>query len=386
MISIYKIVARRQNKMDSQTESITTGARSAPRRRLSTRQFVAIAGVGFWLTMMFLSTGSGGLLAFRNTVLTLLIFWVLASATRTIGIGRFLQMFLIGGAMMGIAWIAGKILMASLNDPGQIMTSILVPVEEETLKLAPVLFVLWSWRKARLWSLGATDVLLMGLAVGAGFAMVEDASIFHHLHMSISRSGTVAYPWLPTVVVEGAHTIAGHAIWAGLSAGIVGIVLLRFGRALLWPLAISGWAWSVLDHLTNNLKNHYRGPDIKLLLDVTGDGAASIYLFSIVFAASVVIDLYAIRKITRLPETKVTGEFSTISGLKRTWAFLLERRAMAYLVFRSQYTSGVRRARLLCWAALLDESLQHRHMYGAAMSEVPTPLFPLEHYFISHTH
>jgi len=305
--------------------------------RFNPRSVVVVAGIAFWLGMMLVNTGAGGVLALKNACLLLLEFILLSSVSRTIDIRLVLRLFLVGGAMMGVSWILARIFMASVHDPREILTSIVIPIEEETLKLTPVLLLLWSWRKVRLWSLGATDLLLMGLAVGAGFELVEDAYIFYHFHASLAHGGNHAFAWLPTVVIEGTHTIAGHAIWTGLAAGVIGIVLLRCGRMIWWALALAGPIWSMLDHITNNLRNHYHGPETRLLLGLTLDGSASVYLFVLLSLGAVAFDVY-VRNVTRLPDAKLKFDISSLAGLKRTWAFLVDRRATAYLFFRFSHT------------------------------------------------
>jgi RsiW-degrading membrane proteinase PrsW (M82 family) len=324
------------------------------------------------------------MLALRNASLLLLELWLLSSATRTLTSRELLRFFLIGGGVMGMSVIFAKLF--AFYVPNEIIGSIVVPIEEETLKILPVVFLLWRRREARLWALGATDVLLMATMVGAGFGLVEDANIFHRTGLAIGRVTHQHYAWLPTVVVGGGrhlHTIAGHAIWAGLAGGIMGIVLLRGGRLLLWPLAFSGYFWSALDHIGNNLMNHYRGPETQLLLNVTVNGTATVYLFVLTFCAAVAIDYYAVREFCCLPEARLPHTGTRLDAIRQLWAFLVDRRAVAYLIYRSKFAQGVKRARLLCWAAILDDRLIKRRLKEGSSLESPTRLYPLEQCFLS---
>ncbi len=66
------------------------------------------------------------------------------------------------------------------------------PIAEDLLKLAPLALMLWQGRRCPTWQLGATDMLLIAVAAGAGFAVVEDA------YIRMNEGWGESLPFLPT--------------------------------------------------------------------------------------------------------------------------------------------------------------------------------------------
>ena len=147
----------------------------------------------------------------------------------------------------------------------------------------------------------------------------------------------------------------GHAIWTTLAGITLGLALSLWNRAK-WasPLAAAGIAFSALDHLANN----YSVSDERSFASYPQGLLALTFAF---FLAGVVIvilfDLFAIHaQLPKLPELKLPNLQSGVDGLKRQWAFLVERRAFAYVLFRQRGTSNLARANLVCLGTVLDQS------------------------------
>lgn len=172
-------------------------------RAYSTRLVVTAVGVTVWLGLTLAKTGTGGVAAIWTNLLFLIPLLVLCGATRTVSGRQLLSLCLIGGFMMGVAL---TVINAVAPAPGTAARDFVVPVIEETCKIAPVLFLLWRWRTSRIFTLAATDVLLMAAACGAGFGVVEDA----YIRSRFGWSDHLA--WLPVTEITGGRIIAGHAI------------------------------------------------------------------------------------------------------------------------------------------------------------------------------
>ena len=252
--------------------------------------------------------------------------------------------------MMGVGYLGG------LVAPDYPAKAFVIPPMEETLKLAPVLWILWRGRKARTWSMGVTDIMLMGAASGAGFGMVEDAYIRH----AVGWTAHVA--WLPLTEISGGRLIVGHAIWTALAGMMIGwALLLRSHGILAIGVGVCGYVWSILDHAANNYAVHVSGWSANLLNDITGYGWISLYLFVIGFITAIAMDLYIIHKAPpRLPELDLSALGSPRGRVKAFWIMMLDQRMLAFLIFQYRRASEAKRAEIADFAAPLFHSMIQR--------------------------
>ncbi|HEV8421548.1 MAG TPA: PrsW family glutamic-type intramembrane protease, partial [Actinomycetota bacterium] len=206
---------------------------------------------------------------------------------------------------------------------------ILVPLVEECLKILPVLFLLWRWRRGRAWTLGAMDVFLMAAASGAGFAVVESAFIRHRFGWPGSLAG------LPGTEVFANRLNLGHGIWAALAGATIGLALfIRWRRLLALALGASGLVLAALDHMANNLTAGGKAFG-KALDAVMAHGHGLLLLFFALVLASLAIDVYiAYVKRPRLAELEPPTLGSAPASLAETWRFHLDRRELLYAGFR----------------------------------------------------
>lgn len=315
--------------------------------RLSTRQIIVIGGVALWLGSMLVKTGGSGVIALATAVLFLVGLICLGSATRTVTLRQLVWLFLMGGAMMGVGYIGG------LVAPDYPANAFVIPPMEETLKLAPVLWIVWRGRKARTWSMGITDVMLMGAASGAGFGMVEDAYIRH----AVGWTAHVA--WLPLTEISGGRLIVGHSIWTALAGMMMGWALMLRNRGMrAVGVGVCGYAWSILDHAANNYAVHVSGWSANLLNGITGYGWISLYLFVIGVIAAIAMDLYIIHKAPpRLPELEVSSLGSPRDRMNAFWTMMLAQRMLAFLIFQFRRGSETTRAEITDFAAPMHDSM-----------------------------
>jgi len=232
---------------------------------------------------------------------------------------------------------------------------------EESLKIAPVVYVVWRGRRSRSWGMGASDIMLMGAASGGGFGLVEEA--YFHLHYGPTR----ALDWLQLTRINGPTLTFGHSTWSALAGATLGLALLwRPRKPLNYLLAGSGLLWSIIDHSHHNYGIDRTGFSVDLFNFLTGHGWLSLYFFVLAAIAAVGSDFYAVRKMLvsrpylRLQGGKPPEAYGQSNGFKGLWTFLVQRRALAYVLFRCQRASGPSKENLARHAALLERRLLKR--------------------------
>lgn len=323
----------------------------------SVRLLVTIAGATLWLGTMLVETGTSGIISSWTVLVYLGPLLAICSATRTVTFRHLISLFFIGGFMMGVALLVIDAVM-----PNTSVRDFLVPPFEESCKIAPVLFLLWRWRKSRLWTLAVTDVLLMAAFCGAGFGIVEDAYIRHHMAWPNQLS------WLPITAFSEGRMDSGHAIWTTLAGATIGLALLIRGRRrLAIALGASGFVISILDHITGN---YAVGSHIQLVFSflnaITVSGYLALWMFFLGTLLAVAADLYiAHLALPNLPELEMPKNFQA------KWMFVVQKRALAHAVFHYRHSSGLQKAEAVCTAALLDAWFQNvRFAYEQVPSSV----------------
>jgi len=294
--------------------------------RVSTRLVVTLAGTAVWLALTLIETGSDGVTAIWTALAFLLPLIVIGSITRSVNVWTLTSMFLAGGFMMGLMLLGSEVFEVFEDDPNAGSRDFVIPAMEEVFKIAPVLLMLWVWRSRWTWTLGATDLLLMGAAAGAGFGLVEDAYIRE-------RSGwgdSVAF--LPITEEFGGRLIAGHAIWTALAGLTIGLGLLlrsRGGAAL--AVACSGIAWSAMDHIRNNYSSVRSDGFADFLNGISADGYVTLYLLIAGVIAVIAADLAVSRGVLpAMPDLQPPAAGQTAESVGRSWEFRLQKRALAY--------------------------------------------------------
>jgi RsiW-degrading membrane proteinase PrsW (M82 family) len=286
------------------------------------------AGATFWIGDMIVHTGWAGIAELRASLYFVIELVIITSATRTIDLDRVASMYCLGGGMMAVMFLVSAVFTSLVPSPDAVSRQFVVPLMEEALKLAPVAFFLWRRRGTRLWSVGASDVLLLAVASGAGFGLVEEAYYHHDL------GPTLALDWFPLTRINGATLTVGHATWTGLAGATLGLALLwRPRKPLNYLLAGSGLLWSIIDHCHHNYGVDRRGISVDLFNGITGHGWLSLYFFVLAVIVVIAADLNVIHRVLPpVPElhTPLTRLLSFNKDAVSAWQFLLTRRALAF--------------------------------------------------------
>lgn len=344
----------------SATPGATAGATPATKRsgdwgsvaigtqRVSLRLVLTVAGILVWLGLMFLETGAGGIAALRVSLLFLLPLVAIGSLTRSVSLALIGQFVLVGGLALSIAWVLISLFTTVVPNLYAPIRDFVVPPIEEATKFAPLVLILWFRRRATAWTFGATDLLLMGAAIGTGFGLVELA------YTTAPGSSTHSVPLLPiTEIYHSAgrnagvgwgHLVVGHAVWAAIGGGMLGIALFLRGRGrVAIVVAAAGVAWTTLDHIADNYSAVHPGALADLLLLLTANGWLSLLFFLAVIAAAIGVDWWVVRTCVPAIPALATPPLGGAGSLAASWRFRVGRRALAYTIFKGRRAPVARR-------------------------------------------
>ncbi len=261
-------------------------------RSVSVRALLVAVGAFVWLGSALMATGTAALASAGAALAFLVPLVLVGTLARTVELRRIGVFVLWGGFVVALAllWVILYEAVAPDGGHGRLRATV-QPTVEELLKLAPLLVLLWRGRRDRTWSLGATDILLLGAATGAAFGFVEDS------YIRSRPPNWTGLGWLPVTqtVAVGTRLIAGHAIWTAIAAGGIGLALLaRSRRWLALPIAIVALAWPLADHIANNTINILgRGADDDLFVSVVKTLTDSGFVTVAVFVGVAVLALGA---------------------------------------------------------------------------------------------
>jgi RsiW-degrading membrane proteinase PrsW (M82 family) len=332
------------------------------------RKILFFGGLALWLLSTLVQTRMGTLVSLWTALLFAALLLLATLPTRTLTLAELIQPFCLGGAMIGVAVLIGWGMDAVWGTGATAARALGMPLVEETLKIAPALWVLYRLKERR-WTLGVTDVLLLAAAGGLGFYWVEESFVIRN---EGSWSFIGSFP--TTDITGGGHSfIAGHAIWASLSGLGIGLALLLRGSKLQMLLVgVSGFLWSVLDHGANNYIVTVGGLFGRVLQFISAEGYLSLYIFLIGICGAVALDLYfAYIAVPKLAEVRLPSWPSSWDEARRSWWYLRQRRQFAYAVARYQRESGLVRARLAVISASVDAALHNWHLLGERANRTP---------------
>lgn len=333
----------------------TWGSFPFGRSRLEVRQIVMWMGIAVWAGWTWAKTaGFPALIALAYNATFVIPLMIVSRANTTIPLATTGTITLCGASMMGIAGLVGVTLQNSLG-ANNVFLPFLTGTLEETLKLLPVVILLWRGRKFSSYTIGTTDILLLGIACGAGFGVVEDA----FMHAAAWQSDV---RWLPSTEVINGRMIAGDSIWTGLAAGTIGIAFMmrhRTGWILLAPV---GLLWAMLDHITYNYAS--TRPDLSgtILNWITGNGYLTIALFIACFSAAFLLDRFILFKILpKVSEFKIPSSKEASESLENVWEFVLDRRRLAYAYYKYSHRTGEAQRAPAMVVAILMQHLINCH-------------------------
>jgi RsiW-degrading membrane proteinase PrsW (M82 family) len=151
-----------------------------------------------------------------------------------------------------------------------------VPITEEAAKILPVALYLWFLYRTNRWQPSASDGLLLGWLVGAGFTFHEDAMM-----KRVFGEGWFASrysPLLPTIIGSHGAFQAGHAVWTAFLGMAIAFAFLYWKHRFARIAPIFVFALVVLDHVRVNVPpgNPFFVQWLRWML---GDGQVTIILF-----------------------------------------------------------------------------------------------------------
>lgn len=233
------------------------------------------------------------------TIGTRTLTWRAALFGLSLGIG------LAAPAMVAFGWILAR---AGLDvSESEIGSWLVVPVLEEIIKLAPVGLMAWLHARRTRLTLNPSDWLLAGCAVGAGFAMVENAELVRH-NPGVLRD--MAEQYGPSWLVPGAWGAAGfvgHAAATGMAAGGIGLwsALRRMaagGHVATWMPTAALFVpvgWITLEHVLANLYVN-TASDAALMM---GNGRLTPWVFLALVAGIITVDAGRFTRVLRHSRT-----------------------------------------------------------------------------------
>lgn len=336
-------------KPDNSWGVVPIGASKVP-----VRWIVLWIGIAGWLTLTFIATGAPtGITALALNLAFVIGLIIIGGFTRTVPMRTLALMFFSGAVMMGVAIILEQAFDNKLMEP---VRPFITPFLEEALKLVPLIFFFMKARRFSVWTLGVTDVMLMGAASGAGFAFVYDA--FKHTHVQWSHK----LQWLPTAdFVSWQYLVAGHAVWTAIAAAFLGMAMLVIHkRSAAMTIAITGFAYAVLDHTASISFNHNNRALAHFFSMVTAKGFATPYILIGTIIGAILVDTWVKFKwFPKASEFKLPKRGDSTSGLSGLWDFVLDRRRLANANFKRMHMVANSNANMT--VAILAQSLINHH-------------------------
>jgi len=338
--------------------------------RISVRSIALGLGVVVLTASTVARAGTQAIVALALNIAFVALVLLLTKATRTVSIRVLIFSFLIGAAMMGAALAIGNLIASALvTDPttGKFdspLRSFLLPPIEDLCRFLPVLVILWQGRKFTTATMGASDVALLGIATGAGFAFVEDACV----HATTGWDNP--YFWLPATVFVNGHLVAGHALWSALAGCTLGLgLLLLHKKALAMPLMIGGFVWAALDHVAMDYSITHTDLASGIFTFFSANGYITILLFIAAFAAAIGFDLWIILKSTPdYPEFHLFSRNERAESIGTVWQFVLDRRRLAFAHYRHNCEPSSLPLCLIS-SVLAQSLINYRH--GAKVKQAP---------------
>lgn len=240
--------------------TLQTSSISLPfsRRSLIAGVFAGVTLLLFLLQLpFFLRGGVSNVLEYLAQHLFILL-WigVLTAANRTLPFTTIVMFWLLGVfPIMALDLLIGVPIAEGFGLSRPLAPAFVLPFIEEVLKSLPILlyFAYLVWRRD--WQPSATDGLLLGLAIGAGFAFHEDA-MFRRV-FGEGWTATPLSPLLPTIAggrlaVGGRAYLSYHAIEAALNGLAIGTAFLFRRYKLAWLIPPVVWLIVYFDHATFN--------------------------------------------------------------------------------------------------------------------------------------
>ncbi|HNB23706.1 MAG TPA: protein kinase [Candidatus Melainabacteria bacterium] len=327
-------------------------------RPWSLRLLIIYAGIGFYVLFAWSQVGPSILSAIAFNLAVLAILSAIASFTRTLVLRRMLSLFLWGAFMTGVAVIVSHGVVNVFAFAGRGGTEIAMAAIEEIIKLIPLVVLLVVGRKFSTFTMGMTDFILAGAALGAGFSCLEYAAA----HKYSTAYGQLA--WLPTAEIVNGRMVSGHLIWSSLAAAGIGFGFFFKTR---WKVAAIGaavgLAVSIIDHAAYN----YSVVSNDFIAGALNGVALNGYLAFGLWVASILIGLVVdarvlLKAVPQYSEFKVPKGLEGLDGLMAMWDFVIDRRRLAYSLHHYENAPETLKKDAAVTSSLLAQTLINFHI------------------------
>lgn len=216
---------------------------------------------GIWFVVVLISYALLGVLPALANALWFAAFYLLITLpVRSLRVLAFAVFFFVGlliisHATLLVQIIVGLVLPPMYSSAGKFAhLALLAPITEESAKLFSVALVLliWKWSGARI-AFGATDLMLVGLAIGIGLNVFEDMFLPNAQTATPGIVTNILVPWTELQVTRGRPGIVfiGHAASTAFIALALG--WSRYLPKLVQYLpALGVWVWMIWTHALYN--------------------------------------------------------------------------------------------------------------------------------------
>ena len=220
----------------------------------------------------------------------------------------FIGLFVVSHLTLLVQLLIGSALPPTYSRDGEFAHVILMaPITEETAKLAAVGIVLLIWQRtgARV-GFGASDLMLVGLAIGIGMNVFEDTFIGAADIKTPGPVTDILVPWTEMQITRGRPDVVfiGHA--AG--AAFIGLALgwSRYLRgAVRYAPALVVWLWMIYIHALYNGQDWFeRGHVVFVGAPLTW---VAPYVFFVAVLATIIYEFLMLRRGVTAYEKEVAG-------------------------------------------------------------------------------
>ena len=335
--------------------AVTAGTIASPQRLVLIWRVAAAATllIFLWQWPFFIGNDFGRVgtyLVHHGYILAWML--LITSFTRTVPLRTLAAFWFVGVfPVMALVLLLSRP-MHELLGGGELAYAYLGPLFEELIKPLPILalFAYRVWRGG--WQLSATDGLLLGFMVGAGFAFHEDAG-----YGRVWGEGFDASPWsvlFPTLSYFRGNVAPYHDTLAALMGLSIGFAFLFRHYRLSWIVPVAVWLVVLATHVTGNLVGlSGRAPaPAEAVRTVLFGAQAVLALLVIGIVVAVVLELRILRSVPReaplFPPVRL-GEFiaalrqRTAGGLRRlhaVWVYVRLRRSLYYTLWSEPKLAG----------------------------------------------
>lgn len=231
---------------------------------------------------------------------TLALLLVLGALTRTVALRTLVSYWLVGVFLVTTVAFGVTDLAAAVVGTGWARTAVVVPVVEETLKALPVGAYLWLSVRSGNWERTATDGLLVGFSVGAGFGLYE-AVAKGGTAGPLVEAATLGSPWWGWLFPFANGFLYGttvrwwasHPAWTALVGLALGAALAYRHRRRAWLLPLAAWLLATLDHAAVN------NPGLDAIDRLLALGELTVAVLAVGVFAAVALDLARLRRPAR---------------------------------------------------------------------------------------